>query len=98
MYMNLIHEKIYNLKVYMHPKLCMHEYFDFIINPFKYKCETCQVLYICRNPNLAKCGREAQHLEKLGIWSPPGLPNVQSSTTGLKRPRIGVFLVSLERS
>jgi hypothetical protein len=30
----------------------------------------------CRNPNLAKCGSEAQHLEKLGIWSPPGLPNV----------------------
>jgi hypothetical protein len=29
-----------------------------------------------RNPNLAKCGGEAQHLEKLGIWSPPGLPNV----------------------
>jgi hypothetical protein len=31
---------------------------------------------ICRNPSLAKCGGEAQHLEKLGIWSPPGLPNV----------------------
>jgi hypothetical protein len=52
----------------------------------------------CRNPNLAKCGGEAQHLEKLGIWSPPGLPNVQSSTTGPKTPCIGVFLMSLERS
>jgi hypothetical protein len=31
---------------------------------------------MCRNPNLAKCGGEAQHLEKLGIWSPLGLPNV----------------------
>jgi hypothetical protein len=30
----------------------------------------------CRNPTLAKCGGEAQHLEKLGIWSPPGLQNV----------------------
>jgi hypothetical protein len=49
-------------------------------------------------PTLAKCGGEAQHLEKLGIWSPPGLPNVQSSTTRPKTPRIGVFLVSLERS
>jgi hypothetical protein len=29
-----------------------------------------------RNPTLAKCGGEAQHLEKLGIWSPSGLPNV----------------------
>jgi hypothetical protein len=51
----------------------------------------------CRNPNLAKCGGEAQHLEKLGIWSPPRLLNVQSSTAGPKTPRIGVFLVSLER-
>jgi hypothetical protein len=22
----------------------------------------------CRNPNLANCGGEAQHLEKLGTW------------------------------
>ncbi len=35
-----------------------------------------EVLPLCCNPNLAKCGGEAQHLEKLGIWSPPGLPNV----------------------
>jgi len=52
----------------------------------------------CRNPTLAKCGGEVQHLEKLGIWSPPGLPNVQSSIERGKTPRIGVFLVSLERS
>jgi hypothetical protein len=57
-----------------------------------------EVRILCRNPNLAKCGGEAQHLEKLGIWSPSGLPNVQSSTAGPKTPRIGVFLVSLERS
>jgi hypothetical protein len=42
----------------------------------------------CRNPNLAKCGGEAQHLEKLGIWSPPGLLNVQSSTARGKTPLI----------
>jgi hypothetical protein len=30
----------------------------------------------CRNPTLAKCGGEAQHLEKLEIWSLSGLPNV----------------------
>ncbi len=52
----------------------------------------------CRNPTLAKCGGEAQHLEKLEVRSLPGLPNVQSSTTRGKTPRIGVFLVSLERS
>jgi hypothetical protein len=43
----------------------------------------------CRNPTLAKCGGEAQHLEKLGIWSPPGLLNVQSSTARPKTPCIG---------
>jgi hypothetical protein len=52
----------------------------------------------CRNPTLAKCGGEAQHLEKLEVWSPPGLPNVQSLTTRPKTPRIEAFLVSLERS
>ncbi len=52
----------------------------------------------CRNPTLAKCGGEAQHLEKLGTWSPPGLPNVQSSTERSKTTRIEAFLVSLERS
>jgi hypothetical protein len=51
-----------------------------------------------RNPTLAKCGGEAQHLEKLGSWSPSGLPNVQSSTSRGKTPRIEVFLVSLKRS
>jgi len=37
-------------------------------------------------------------LPKLGIWSPPGLPNVQSSTERAKTPCLGVFLVSLKRS
>jgi hypothetical protein len=53
---------------------------------------------MCRNPTLAKCGGEAQHLEKVRIWSPSGLPNVQSSTARPKTPCIEVFLVSLERS
>jgi hypothetical protein len=52
----------------------------------------------CRNPTLAKCGGEAQHLEKLKVGSLSGLLNVQSSTTRPKTPCIGVFLVSLERS
>jgi len=36
--------------------------------------------------------------KKLEVGSLPGLPNVQSSTARGKTPRIGVFLVSLERS
>jgi len=35
--------KNYNLKVCMHPRFCMHEHFDPIISPFKYKCETFQI-------------------------------------------------------
>jgi hypothetical protein len=58
----------------------------------------CSVPRLCRNPTLAKCGGEAQHLKKLEVGSLPGLPNVQSSTERAKTPRIGVFLVSLERS
>jgi hypothetical protein len=52
----------------------------------------------CRNPTLAKCGGEAQHLEKLEVGSLSGLPNVQSSIARPKTPCIGVFLVSLQRS
>jgi hypothetical protein len=37
-------------------------------------------------------------LGKVGIWSPLGLLNVQSSTARGKTPHVGVFLVSLERS
>ncbi len=48
-----------------------------IVFQFKEKKTSHKILYFdCRNPNLAKCEGEAQHLEKLGIWSPPGLPNV----------------------
>jgi hypothetical protein len=32
----------------------------------------------------------------MGIWSPLGLPKFQSSITGVKTPRIGVFFISLE--
>jgi hypothetical protein len=35
--------------------------------------------------------------KKMRIWSPPRLPNVQSSTARPKTPRIEVFLVSLEK-
>jgi hypothetical protein len=49
-------------------------------------------------PYFGQVWGEAQHLEKRRIWSPPRLPNVQSSTARSKTPRIGVFLVSLERS
>jgi hypothetical protein len=68
---------------------------DYVREIYSYKFQI--IVTWCRNPTLAKCGGEAQHLEKVRIWSPPGLLNVQSSTTRPKTPRIGVFLVSLER-
>jgi hypothetical protein len=38
--------------------------------------QTAKLNEFCRNPTLTKRGGEAQHLEKLGIWSPPRFPNV----------------------
>jgi hypothetical protein len=55
-------------------------------------------LLCCRNPTLAKCGGEAQHLEKLEVGSLPGLLIVQSSTARGKTPRIRMFLVLLKSS
>jgi hypothetical protein len=41
----------------MHPRLCMYEHFDLIIDPFKYKCETSQIFRHLFQKNLvnAKC-------------------------------------------
>jgi hypothetical protein len=35
-------------------------------------------------------------LSKWGLKSPPRLPKLQSSISGVKTPRIGVFFISLE--
>jgi hypothetical protein len=37
-------------------------------------------------------------LPRVGTWSPPGLPKIQSSSSGVKTPRIEVFFIPLERS
>ncbi len=37
-------------------------------------------------------------LPKLGTWSPLGLPKTQSLIAGVKTPRVGAFLISLESS
>jgi len=37
-------------------------------------------------------------LPKVGTWSPPGLPKLQSSIAGVKTPHLEVFLTLLERS
>ncbi len=49
-------------------------------------------------PHFGWSGRMKLPFPKLEIWSPSGLPNVYSSTAKAKTPRIGVFLMSLERS
>jgi hypothetical protein len=37
-------------------------------------------------------------LPKVGTWSPPGLPKIQSSIVGVKTPYIRVFFIPMERS
>jgi hypothetical protein len=58
---------------------CIYVMFSSKIASIQNSLRICSILSICqyyRNPTLAKCGGEAQHLEKVRIWSPPGLPNV----------------------
>jgi hypothetical protein len=61
----------------MHTK---HQMENFIVEPDEWweleKASFKEEMAKCRNPTLAKCGGEAQHLEKARIWSPSGLPNV----------------------
>jgi hypothetical protein len=49
-------------------------------------------------PHLEASVRRRLTLPKVGIGSPPGLPQLQSSTTEGKTPRLEVFFISLERS
>ncbi len=37
-------------------------------------------------------------LPKVGTWSPPGLPQLQSSIAEVKTPCLEVFFIPLERS
>jgi len=37
-------------------------------------------------------------LPKVGAWSPPGLPKLQSLISGVKTPCLEVFFIPLERS
>jgi hypothetical protein len=41
--MRVWYMKNYNLKFCMYSRLCMHEHFDVITNPYKYKYKTCQI-------------------------------------------------------
>jgi hypothetical protein len=56
------------------------------------------VLVMVSHPHFGLSVRVKPTLPKVGSWSPPGLPKSQSSIARVKSPRIGVFLVSLERS
>jgi hypothetical protein len=37
-------------------------------------------------------------LPKVGTWSPPGLPKLQSSIAGVKTPHLEIFFIPFERS
>jgi hypothetical protein len=60
------------------------------------------------NPHTPQWGMSQPHfglsvkmkltLPKVGTWSPPGLPKIQSSIAGVKTPLIGVFFIPFERS
>jgi hypothetical protein len=52
----------------------------------------------CRTSTLAKCGGEAQHLEKLGVGVLRNSRMFRARQQGAKHLALGVFLVSLKRS
>jgi len=52
---------------------------------------------IVATPLWAKCEDELTP-PKVGTWSPPGLPKIQSLIAGVKTPHIAVFFIPLERS
>jgi hypothetical protein len=49
-------------------------------------------------PHFGLSVRVKPTLPKVGIWSPPGLPKIQSSSSRVKTPRIEVFFMSLKSS
>jgi hypothetical protein len=52
----------------------------------------------CRNPTLGLSVRVKPTLPKVGTWSPSGLPKTQSSSSGVKTPRIEISFIPLKRS
>jgi len=82
-------------------------------NPFESYCNTVNSLtflssclpffVICISLRLSQPHFEASvrmrfALAKVGTWSPPGLPKLQSSIAGVKTPCLEVFFIPLERS
>jgi hypothetical protein len=62
------------------------------------KCKIARKCPLMSHPYFGQVWGWSPTLGKVGIWSPPGLPNVQSSIARGKTPLIGVFLVPWERS
>ncbi len=58
----------------------------------------CSLKRLMSQPHFGLSVKVKLTLPKVGTWSPPGLPKIQSSSWRAKTPCIGVFLVSLERS
>ncbi len=55
------------------------------------------MVHKCRNPTLRQVWRWDSHSQKVGTWSPLGLPQLQSSIVEVKTPQIEVFFIPLER-
>jgi hypothetical protein len=53
--------------------------------------------HIMSQPHFGINVRVNPTLSRVGTWSPPGLPKIQSSSSGVKTPRIEVFFIPLEK-
>jgi len=56
-----------------------------------------KIAWFLSQPHFEASGRMRLALPKVGTWSPPGLPQLQSSIVKVKTPRLEVFFILLER-
>jgi len=59
-----------------------------------YKC----VMFVLSQPHFEGNVKSSLTFPKMGLGNPPGLLKVQSTISGVKKPCIEVFFISLERS
>jgi hypothetical protein len=59
--------------------------------------KTCQSLEMSQ-PHFEGSVKSPLTLPKMGVWSPPRLLKTQKTIAGVKKPRIEVFFIPLQRS
>jgi hypothetical protein len=73
------------------------EFLGYVISPDGVSMDKSKVETILSQPHFEASVRMRLTLPKVGTWSPPGLPQLQSSIAEVKTPCLEVFFIPLER-